>query len=80
MNPEAEVKVDYDKVTVKYDDTIGFVTEVGYQPADNFWINIRYVAEQYEPTDIEFNGLKYTVNSSAEISGNHVGINAVMMF
>lgn len=62
--------------TFHFKDTNGVVLEAGYQVAPRFWINLRYVDEDYEVKSV--NGIEVVPNG--KFSGRAGGINVMYAF
>lgn len=60
----------------RFKDTNGLVIETGFQVAPSFWLNLRYVDEEYEVESV--NGLP--VLPAGKSSGEAFGLNLVWMF
>lgn len=60
--------IDGNKVEYKMDGKPGAVAELGYSVQDSLLLTLRYVAERYE------------AENGAEFDGNHVGVNASLLF
>lgn len=61
---------------VDFDDTVGFIAEVGYQFSRQFWLSLRGTFEDYKASSV--NGA--SVVSTGTISGNSVGLYAGVAF
>lgn len=55
--------------SVKFDDTVGGVFEIGYALAPAVWLSGRFVTEKFKPVSV--NGL---AASGTDVSGNHGGV------
>jgi hypothetical protein len=62
--------------TIKFEDTIGGVFEVGYRPIGQLWVNLRFTAEKYKVKSIS----GANVVDGSEVSGNSLGVNLVYAF
>ena len=69
-----------DEVTVEFKNGTGFIVEVGYQVANNFWMNLRAVQEEYEVKRFNVNGMDLALSDDRDVSGNHVGLNFLWAF
>lgn len=81
LSPEAEVSIDGgDDVEINFKDATGLVFEIGYRVANEFWINLRAVQEDYEVERFAVNGMDLPLSDDRDVSGNHVGINFILAF
>jgi hypothetical protein len=73
----AELEYDFGRRDVfRFKDTTGVVLEAGYEVAPRFWINLRYVDEDYEVRSL--NGME--VIPLGKSSGRSGGINLTVAF
>lgn len=73
----AELEFDlFPSETYRFKDTNGFVLEAGWRFAPNFWLNARYVDEQYEIESV--NGI--AVLPAGKVSGQSFGVNLLVQF
>lgn len=80
LSPEADASAAGDEVTVEFKNGTGFIVEVGYQVANNFWMNLRAVQEEYEVKRFNVNGMDLALSDDRDVSGNHVGLNFLWAF
>ncbi|CAN5904912.1 hypothetical protein BH11PSE12_BH11PSE12_34430 [soil metagenome] len=66
--------------TVDFKNSIGALVEAGYGFTPHAWLNVRYVAEKYQPKTYTRNGVATDVSGTRSFSGNHVGINFLYAF
>jgi hypothetical protein len=66
---------------VIYEDTTGLVAEIGYQLANQGWLNFRFVSEKYQAKQsIAYNATTSSLAGTASKSGSHLGVNFTYEF
>ena len=74
---EVDDETDY---SVKFKDTVGGIVEVGYAMQANLWLNLRYVAEKYEPSSVTYGGRSAPVVGAEKVDGSHVSLGVSYQF
>lgn len=81
MSPEADLSIDNgDDIEVDFKDATGLVLEIGYRIANEFWINLRAVQEDYEVKRFRANGVDLPLSDDRDVGGEHVGFNFMVAF
>lgn len=81
-SPELNATINGLTDKIIFDSTTGLVAEVGYQLAQQGWINFRFVSEKYTANKITWSGGAVTslVGITAPVSGSHFGVNFTYEF
>lgn len=81
VSPEFEGHIDFvTNETVKFDNALGLVLELGYAVTENFRVNARYVREEYDLKSRTVNGFDQSIAGVPSVDGSHFGINASYAF
>lgn len=81
LNPTAKYSFDNgDNFKATFDNTVGYLVEVGYAVTPQLWINLRGVHENYRVNHSSVNGVDTTPADKQDIHGDHIGINMVIAF
>lgn len=65
---------------IDFKNTVGLVLEAGYGFSDRFWVNARYVAEQYQARKARSGAATLAASSMPKSNGSHLGINFSFIF
>ncbi len=75
-SPEASRTINGTTDKIVFDNATGYVAELGYQLAQNSWVNFRYVSEKYQgKTHTTTTGTSIPMTGAKPYDGSHFGVN-----
>jgi hypothetical protein len=80
-SPEATIKINGTSEKITFDNTIGYVGELGYKVSNVSWLNFRYVSEKYQGNTHTFtDGTTASLKGTTPVNGSHFGVNFAFEF
>ena len=74
-SPESSATINSSTQKITFDNTIGYVAEMGVKTSPNSWINLRYVSEKYQgKTFTATNGTTTSLDGGSPVDGSHFGL------